>query len=120
LCPVLEAARDVDAAAGVPRDPDARDDAGTAAAPRPEEDSWQILSVDQNDARGQLWRISEAHCINYYDQLTLWSTVEVHTDLLAGRYIALGLDNEDKMYDFSVERTPQDYTPASLRMDGIR
>jgi hypothetical protein len=85
-----------------------------------DEDSWQILAVDHYDARGQLWRISEAHCINYYDQLTFWSTVEVHTDLLAGRYIALGLDNEEKMYDFTVKRTPQDYTPASLRMDGIR
>lgn len=85
-----------------------------------DEDSWQILAVDQYDARGQLWRVSEAHCINYYDQLTLWSTVEVHTDLLAGRYIALGLDNEDKMYDFTIKRTSQDYTPASLRMEGLR
>jgi hypothetical protein len=32
-----------------------------------DEDSWQILAVDQYDARGQLWRVSEAHCINYYD-----------------------------------------------------
>jgi hypothetical protein len=85
-----------------------------------DEDSWQILAVDQYDARGQLWRISEAHCINYYDQLTFWSTVEVHTDLLAGRYIALGMDNEEKMYDFTIKRTPQDFTPASLRMEGIR
>lgn len=85
-----------------------------------DEDSWQILAVDQYDARGQLWRISEAHCINYYDQLTFWSTVEVHTDLLAGRYIALGLDNEEKMYDFSIKPTAQDFTPASLRMEGIR
>jgi hypothetical protein len=85
-----------------------------------DEDSWQILAVDQYDARGQLWRISEAHCINYYDQLTLWSTLEVHTDLLAGRYIALGMDNEEKMYDFTLKRSPQDFTPASLRMEGIR
>jgi hypothetical protein len=85
-----------------------------------DEDSWQILAVDQYDARGQLWRISAAHCINYYDQLTFWSTVEVHTDLLAGRYIALGMDNEEKMYDFTIKRTPQDFTPASLRMEGIR
>jgi len=85
-----------------------------------DEDSWQILSVDQYDARGQLWRVSEAHCINYYDQLTFWSTVEVHIDLLAGRYIALGMDNAEKMYDFSIKRSPQDFTPASLRMEGIR
>jgi hypothetical protein len=71
-----------------------------------DEDSWQILAVDQYDARGQLWRVSEAHCINYYDAQTFWSTLEVHTDLQAGRYLAFGLDNEGPMYDFSIKRTP--------------
>lgn len=85
-----------------------------------DEDSWQILAVDQYDSRGQLWRVSEAHCINYYDALTFWSTLEVHTDLQAGRYLAIGLDNEGKMYDFSIKRTPADYSPDSLRRSGIR
>lgn len=85
-----------------------------------DEDSWQILAVDQYDGRGQLWRVSEAHCINYYDAQTFWSTLEVHTDLLAGRYLAIGLDNEGKMYDFSLKRTPADYTPATLRQEGVR
>jgi len=85
-----------------------------------DEDSWQILAVDQYDGRGQLYRVSEAHCINYYDALTFWSTLEVHTDLIAGRYLAIGLDNQNKMYDFSLKRTPQDYTPARLRQEGVR
>jgi hypothetical protein len=85
-----------------------------------DEDSWQILAVDQYDGRGQLWRVSEAHCINYYDAQTFWSTLEVHTDLIAGRYLAIGLDNEAKMYDFSLKRTPQDYTPSTLRQEGVR
>jgi len=85
-----------------------------------DEDSWQILAVDQYDARGQLWRLSEAHCIEYYDARTFWSTLEVHTDLIAGRYIAYGLDNEDKMYQFNIKRTAQDYAPASLRAEGLR
>lgn len=85
-----------------------------------DEDSWQILAVDQYDSRGQLWRVSEAHCINYYDALTFWSTLEVHTDLQAGRYLAIGLDNEGKMYDFSITRSPADYSPDSLRRSGIR
>ena len=85
-----------------------------------DEDSWQALAVDQYDGRGQLWRVSEAHCINYYDALTFWSTLEVHTDLLAGRYLAIGLDNENKMYNFTLKRTPQDYTPAKLRQEGVR
>ena len=85
-----------------------------------DEDSWQLLAADQYDSRGQLWRVSEAHCINYYDALTFWSTLEVHTDLQAGRYLAIGLDNENKMYDFSLKRTPTDYTPATLRQEGVR
>jgi hypothetical protein len=85
-----------------------------------DEDSWQILAVDQYDGRGQLWRISEAHCINYYDAQVFWSTLEVHTDLLAGRYLAIGLDNEGPMYDFSLKRSPQDYTPSTLRQEGVR
>lgn len=85
-----------------------------------DEDSWQILSVDQYDSRGQLWRVSEAHCINYYDALVFWSTLEVHIDLQAGRYLAIGLDNEEAMYDFTLEREPGDYSPDSLRRSGIR
>lgn len=85
-----------------------------------DEDSWQILAVDQYDGRGQLWRVSEAHCINYYDAQIFWSTLEVHTDLLAGRYLAIGLDNEAKMYDFTLTRSPQDYTPSTLRQEGVR
>ena len=85
-----------------------------------DEDSWQVLAVDQYDSRGALWRVSEAHCINYYDALTFWSTLEVHTDLQNGRYLAIGLDNEGKMYDFSLKRSPADYGPDSLRRDGVR
>lgn len=85
-----------------------------------DEDSWQILAVDQYDSRGEMWRVSEAHCINYYDALTFWSTLEVHTDLQAGRYLAIGLDNEGRMYDFSIKRTPGDYSPDALRRDGVR
>lgn len=85
-----------------------------------DEDSWQLLAADLYDGRGQLWRVSEAHCINYYDAQVFWSTLEVHTDLIAGRYLAIGLDNENKMYDFSLVRSPQDYTPATLRQEGVR
>lgn len=85
-----------------------------------DEDSWQILAVDQYDKRGEIWRVSEAHCIQYYDEGTFWSTLEVHTDLVAGRYLAFGLDNEDKMYRFNLPVTKQDFTPASLRQEGTR
>jgi len=85
-----------------------------------DEDSWQILLVDQYDNRDQLWRVSAGHSINYYEVPTLWSTLEVHTDLQAGRYIAIGLDNESIMYQFNIKRSPENYGPAALRMEGKR
>ncbi len=85
-----------------------------------DEDSWQILAADQYDSRDQMWRVSEAHCVNYYDAQVFWSTLEAHTDLIAGRYLVVGLDNENAMYDFSIKRTPADYTADALRRDGIR
>ncbi|HDH08904.1 MAG TPA: DUF1329 domain-containing protein, partial [Gammaproteobacteria bacterium] len=81
---------------------------------------WQILAVDQYDRRGNLWRVSEGFVINYYDVPTLWTTLAVHTDLQAGRYLAIGLDNESRMYDFHLKRTAADFTPAALRREGLR
>ena len=85
-----------------------------------DEDSWQILSVDIYDNRDQLWRVSEGHVINYYEVPVIWTTLEVTTDLQAGRYLALGLDNESRIYDFSIKRSLEDYTPAALRREGRR
>lgn len=85
-----------------------------------DEDSWQILSVDIYDNRDQLWRVSEGHPINYYEVPTFWTTLEVHTDLQSGRYIAIGLDNESTMYDFDIKRKMKDYSPGELRRAGKR
>ncbi len=85
-----------------------------------DEDSWQILHVDQYDNRDQLWRVSEGHGITYYDVPCYWTTLEVHTDLQAGRYLAIGLDNQEAAYDFGIERSTEDYTPAALRRAGTR
>lgn len=85
-----------------------------------DEDSWQILVVDIYDNRDQLWRVSEGHPINYYEVPTFWTTLEVHTDLQSGRYLAIGLDNESSMYNFDIERSMSDYSPGALRREGTR
>ena len=85
-----------------------------------DEDSWQILAVDIYDNRDQLWRVSEGHPISYYEVPTFWTTLEVHTDLQSGRYLAIGLDNESNMYDFDIKRSLDDYSPGSLRREGTR
>ena len=85
-----------------------------------DEDSWQILLVDQYDNRDQLWRVSEGFAMNYYNVPNLWTTVEVHTDLQAGRYLAIGLDNESTPYNFDVQFSNSEFTPAALRRAGRR
>ncbi len=85
-----------------------------------DEDSYQIALADHYDARGELWRASEAHTINYYDVPTYWATIEVHMDLQSGRYIANGLDNQDPVNTFNVPLSPSAYTPQALRTRGRR
>ena len=85
-----------------------------------DEDSWQVLSVDQYDNRDELWRVSEGFAINHYNVPNLWTTLEVHTDLQAGRYIAIGLTNDNEPYNFDAGFTSNEFTPAALRRAGKR
>ncbi|MBY6204047.1 DUF1329 domain-containing protein [Halomonas denitrificans] len=85
-----------------------------------DEDSYQILLIDHYDQQGELWRASEAHSINYYEVPTFWTTIETHMDLLSGRYVAVGLDNQDPVNTFNVELAPSNYTPQALRTRGRR
>ena len=85
-----------------------------------DEDSYQIVLIDHYDGRGQLWRASEAHSINYYDVPTIWSTIEAHYDLQSGRYVAQGFDNTTGVNTFYVEMQASQYTPQALRTRGRR
>lgn len=86
-----------------------------------DEDSWQILAVDCYDNRDQMWRVQEAHSINYYEIPTFWTTLELTYDLQSGRYLALGLDNEEpQTVLFGVKRTAADFTPAAIARRGTR
>jgi hypothetical protein len=86
-----------------------------------DEDSWQILAVDCYDSRGQLYRVQEGHVINFYEVPALWTVLETVYDLSNGRYLALGLDNEEaRGRDFSQKRTIADYQPAALQRRGVR
>jgi hypothetical protein len=85
-----------------------------------DEDSWQALLVDQYDGRGELWRLSECYVINYYHKPLLWQTVETYYDLQNGRYVVLGMNNQEAPVAFDVPMTPDDFTPEALRRAGVR
>ncbi|SET11627.1 DUF1329 domain-containing protein [Thalassotalea agarivorans] len=85
-----------------------------------DEDSWQIAVTDIYDNNDELYRVGVAHGINYYEVPTQWSTLEVFHDLNSRRYIAIGLDNETRMYDFSAKLKDSQFTSRALSRDGRR
>lgn len=85
-----------------------------------DEDTWQIGVADHYDSRGQLWRVAEAHTINYYEVPVPWHTLEVLHDLQARRYLVLGLDNDKPPYNFDAQLQTQDFRPSALRRQGRR
>ena len=72
------------------------------------------------DNRNELYRVGIAYGVNYYEVPTQWSTLDVYHDLNSRRYLAIGLDNEEKMYNFDVELNDRDFTPQALRRAGKR
>lgn len=86
-----------------------------------DEDTWQAAVIDHYDGRGQLWRVAEAHAENYYDKQVPWYALETLYDLQSGRYLALGMKNEEKQaYDFGFTASVSDFSPAALRQEGVR
>lgn len=79
-----------------------------------DEDSWQIAVADSYDKKGILWRVAEAHALNYYEVPVLWTTMQVYHDLKELRYLATGLDNQRNMFSFSKEADPRDFSPNAL------
>ena len=80
----------------------------------------QILDADLYDANGKIWRVGESYGINYYDVPTYWSMLDAYYDLANRRYTAIGFDNKERMYDFSVHLTPDDFSISALRSVGVR
>ncbi len=86
-----------------------------------DEDTWQAAIVDHYDGRGELWRVAEAHALQYYNVDVPWYTTEVLYDLQSGRYLTTGLTNEeDEPYDFDVSIKRSYFQPSSLRRIGKR
>ncbi len=85
-----------------------------------DEDSWQILVADHYDSRGELWRVSEAHSIVYYEIPLVWTTLETFYDLQSGRYLAQGLDNTEAAWELNQPMSAADFTPDALRRIGTR
>lgn len=87
-----------------------------------DEDQWQIAVADLYDGRGELWRVKEAHAMTHYQVKVPWFGVEVSHDLISGRLLPIGFDNELPGYSYvwDYPATSREYTPAALRRSGRR
>ncbi len=85
-----------------------------------DEDSWAVAMIDKYDARGELWRFAESHSLQLYDVPMHYSGIDAMYDLQSGRYLAMGLRNEEPWFWKPLKRTAADYTPANLRNLGVR
>ena len=86
-------------------------------------DSWKVVSVDQYDGRGELWRVSQAMNKNYYELPGVWSTLDIFHDLQSRRYHVQGLDTEEGSHRVFYEDripNPRYFSPQALRRRGVR
>ncbi|SHK38222.1 Protein of unknown function [Marinobacter antarcticus] len=80
-----------------------------------DEDSWQILMSEEYNEDGELWRVSEAHNISYYNEPVFWTTMEMTYDLKSKRYYIDGLNDDFPAYDFNPGFRGSEFTASSAR-----
>ena len=87
-----------------------------------DEDTWQISVGDLYDGRGEMWRVREAHNVLHYQVQVPWYAAETSHDLISGRHLPIGLDNEISGYQYHWDHkvSEREYTPAALRRAGRR
>ena len=86
-----------------------------------DEDSWSILVSELYDGRGQLWRVGEAYQLQDFSRQASTNTAETLYDLIAGRYLVIGLNNEEKQnHVYGLKASSAEFTPAALRNAGVR
>jgi hypothetical protein len=79
-----------------------------------DEDSWQIGVAENYDLQGKLWRVAEAHALNFYTVPVTLATLYVYHDLVQRRYLVDGIDNKRHPYHFLTSADPREFSPNSL------
>ena len=85
-----------------------------------DEDSWNIVAVDNYDSRDQLFQFQEGHYGFDYNNLSGSTVPEVIYHFDSGRYFITAAFNEDKPYDFSVDFSDDHFTYSSVVKSSVR
>ena len=84
-----------------------------------DEDTKGIVATEIYDGRGQLWRVQELGGGVQYELPLCGGSGDTVYDLIVGRYLMLGLINEEKPIDFDASHLDANrYTPSNIRRLG--
>lgn len=85
-----------------------------------DEDSWNVVLVENHDRAGALWRFQEGHLLPLYDIASANSLPVVTYDLLDGRYFASRLVSEEPPAVYDVPMNKGEFLPASVQARYLR
>ena len=84
-----------------------------------DEDTNGIVATEIYDGRGDLWRVQELGGGAQYEVPLCGGSGDTIYDLMVGRYLMVGLVNEEEPIDFNADHlNPKRYTPSSIRRLG--
>ena len=67
-----------------------------------DEDSWNVVAIDNYDQQGKLMQFQEGNLVTYYNVLATTTQPETIYHLNSGRYFVTAMGNEDQPYDNTV------------------
>jgi len=79
-----------------------------------DEDSWNVVLVENQDRAGALWRFQEGHLFTSYDVLSTNAYPIVTYDLKSDRYFVHRLLAEDPPLKYNVVMRENEFLPASV------
>ncbi|NGY03704.1 DUF1329 domain-containing protein [Solimonas terrae] len=80
-----------------------------------DEDSWNVVLVENEDHDGRLWRFQEGHLLPAYDAQTANCAPVITYDLKDGRYFVNRLFAEDPPAQFDVPMRKAEFMPDNVR-----
>ncbi len=80
-----------------------------------DEDSWNVVLVENEDHSGQIWRFQEGHLLPFYDIQSANTAPMLIYDFKDGRYFASRLSAEDTPPKYDIPMRDGEFLPAAVR-----
>ncbi|MFA5938097.1 MAG: DUF1329 domain-containing protein [Sinimarinibacterium sp.] len=80
-----------------------------------DEDSWNVVAIDNYDHEDKLMQFQEGHLIQYFNILAATTQPEVIYHFNSGRYFVTAMNNEDQPYDQTVTFTDNAFEADSVQ-----